>query len=334
MNEYMRSKLLGCTYGNAVGDALGAPAEFKSRGTCYLTWPDGLREMLPAGQTRSKNGGEYTDDTEMMVAIGLGIIAAGKFNPAAVAKEFHEWYRGHPPDVGCQTSSILSKISESYGYAVDIAMSECGDYRSGNGSVMRQAICVAYAAEASYLEAMHLAELQSALTHASRQCFDSCKLLMMVCKLLLDEQWHLNEKDFDPLKFGRKAVTTAFRYAEIHNFHPKVLGMLEKLESIESEEDIPTSGYVIDTMVRALYPLYTCQSFEDGLVQCIMQGGDADSAGAVCGSLLGLRDGFDAIPSDWVEAVQARENAHRAITIEDMTQQVYELGKAAYAPIV
>lgn len=312
LNKYDRT--WGSVLGNAVGDALGAPAEFKGRDQCKKRWPNGVTLMEISGQTKYRVPGCYTDDTEMGVAMGLGILDAGYFHPASVAQRFGEWYDSHPPDVGCHTSGILRRIGDSYDLALDLAFwSTKGQMSAGNGSVMRQGILLPYVCDLPIFHAMQIAELQSTLTHASREAADSCKYLMFLQMCFL--------RDVTP----EKAFKLVTEFAVDSGWAPKVCSIYKRLQDYKSGDELPTSGYVIDTLDRALWYLLQDVSFHDGLADCVVHGGDADSAGAVCGHMLGTLHGAKEIPKAWVEAVEAAEVA-REISLRELHDELLDAG--------
>ena len=61
-----------------------------------------------------------------------------------------------------------------------------------------------------------------------------------------------------------------------------------------------------------------------GLLLAVNQGGDSDSTGAIAGNLLGAMYGFDALPPDLVEAVEARDLIE---TVADDLASVFLDGK-------
>ncbi len=52
---------------------------------------------------------------------------------------------------------------------------------------------------------------------------------------------------------------------------------------------------------NALWQLLNALSFEEGVVDTVMRGGDTDTNAAICGALLGAVYGLDAIPVQWVD---------------------------------
>lgn len=79
---------------------------------------------------------------------------------------------------------------------------------------------------------------------------------------------------------------------------PEVLeraeGMVEK-----TAEEVPSSGFVLDTLECALWAWWHFEDFEEAVVAVANLGGDADTNAAVTGALLGAQYGLDAIPERW-----------------------------------
>jgi ADP-ribosylglycohydrolase len=64
------------------------------------------------------------------------------------------------------------------------------------------------------------------------------------------------------------------------------------------------------------------QSYEDGILQIIHEGGDADTNAAVAGALLGARFGYNNIPQQWVkELVYEQQLNNRVEKVIAQTQK-------------
>lgn len=314
-------RLLGAVLGNAAGDALGAPAEFRSRGEVLKTWPDGLRVMTKGGATGGKDAGSYTDDTEMLVAIMKGILKAGTYDLRSIADEFVAWRDGGPADIGGQTSRAISALRNKSIPIDKVGFTCLSEGSEGNGSIMRNGVVFAFTHTATRFDAMTCAAEISSLTHASQQCRSACAVMTLMQRLLCEAT---NPKD---------AIRETYEASKGYGAHPKVIECLRRVvdESYSKASHMPTTGYVIDTLERAAWCLWQDMGFEEGIVTCIMQGGDADSAGAVCGSLLGTYYGASSIPTPWVEAIRASEKKYRGCSIEEMALQVAGIGEKFWA---
>ena len=82
--------------------------------------------------------------------------------------------------------------------------------------------------------------------------------------------------------------------------------------SLNALKDLPissvrSSGYVLDTLVSALWCLLHTDNYQSCVLQAVNLGEDTDTVGAVAGGLAGLYYGLSAIPKDWI-AVLSRED--------------------------
>ncbi|MFM7093179.1 MAG: ADP-ribosylglycohydrolase family protein, partial [Actinomycetota bacterium] len=101
---------VGALVGQAVGDALGAFAEFGPAGQYSQRFPSpvltGTGEMIGGG-VFGWAPGEFTDDTQMAVALAESIVAyGGKFDPGHTFERFVSWVQD-ARDVGSTTSAAL-----------------------------------------------------------------------------------------------------------------------------------------------------------------------------------------------------------------------------------
>ena len=77
-----------------------------------------------------------------------------------------------------------------------------------------------------------------------------------------------------------------------------------------------TMGFPPACIPACLYLFLVTDTFEDALIEVINLGGDADSAGAILGSLAGAYHGVDSLPRRWLEGLQNREGVDsRAVAL-------------------
>ena len=77
--------------------------------------------------------------------------------------------------------------------------------------------------------------------------------------------------------------------------------MLEFKEVAENE--IKSTGYVVDSLEAAVWSLITTESFEAGLLRAVNLGDDTDTVGAIAGGLAGLYYGYNDIPAFWRKTI-------------------------------
>ena len=77
-------------------------------------------------------------------------------------------------------------------------------------------------------------------------------------------------------------------------------------------ERVSGSGYVVDTLLAALWCLCATDSYESCVLRAVNMGNDSDTVAAVAGGLAGIHYGYDAIPNTW------RDQLIRRGQIEEM----------------
>lgn len=66
-------------------------------------------------------------------------------------------------------------------------------------------------------------------------------------------------------------------------------------------------GYVLHTLQASLWCLLTTASYEACVLKAVNLGEDTDTTADVAGSLAGLWYGYEAIPSDWLDALAKKD---------------------------
>lgn len=117
--------LRDCVYGQAVGDALGVPYEFRPRGTFECTG------MVGHG-SHDQPAGTWSDDTSMALATCDSIRETGGVHVRDMRQRFQRWYRE-----GAYTVDGLFDIGGTTARALLRGYGCKGERDNGNGSLMR-----------------------------------------------------------------------------------------------------------------------------------------------------------------------------------------------------
>ncbi len=274
MSQEQRAR--GAFYGLLVGDALGAPVEFKKRGT----FPE-VREMIPCTNFGGLPAGAFTDDGSMMLCLASSIIAnKGKQGAATVLAKYSKWaLEGYMSSID-RCFDIGNTIREAIldycrNNVLEAATSE--PYKAGNGSLMRIApIPIVWNASPS--EAWRQGEISSRTTHTNPECIWACGFFSALCAM---------------------AIGSAATKETLLNYTRDHYGSKYKSFEGKTRDQIRTSGYVVHTLEAALWAFFSTETFEDGLILIVNMGDDADTVGAVFGCLAGAYYGIDAIPARW-----------------------------------
>ncbi len=292
-DDVLRDRYRGCLLGLAVGDALGAPLEFLSR-TDIAQRHGEVREMLGGGWLQTEPG-EYTDDTQMALAIARSAVEHGEIDPADIALRFLEWYHSLPKDIGNTTVMSLQHLASGIPWheAGEKTLRLKGDRAAANGSLMRAAP-IALASRNDRDALIRNSIDISRITHADPRACWSCVALNQAIAALLTG-------DGD-----------AIQEAAIVN-HAEVARVVIQ-QSTATREEVRAGGYVLETLGAAFWAFRNHDGFEDVVVAAVNLGDDADTAGAVAGALAGARYGASAIPGRWLDVLQGRDEL---ITLAD-----------------
>lgn len=290
----IENRLKGALYGLAVGDALGAPVEFMSAEDIkakYGKWT----EMRAGGPWAI---GEWTDDTSLALSVAQG-YADTEFDLNLCAKGMVDWFNSDPKDVGNQTRLALGLIRDGIEPIKAGEQVQCQKPgAAGNGSLMRAAPTGLARTPSDPKLKRETADI-SAITHADKRCIAACVVFNMVLSSMVHEHnWYRGLMD---------------SYYEVRGIDDEVTELVSRIEGRKPPiyEDKPI-GYVLLCLERALLALKDFESFEEGLVWVIGQGGDTDTNAAVAGALLGAKCGFDAIPKRWIDALGRKDKLERA----------------------
>ena len=268
----------GLVIGAAVGDALGAPFEFKRGGTYAKRFPSpehgGIGEMIGGG-TFAWLPGEFTDDTQMALALALSLLESGGFDPDVTWNYWRNWaYTAK--DIGNTTRHSLS-----YENWRDVYHSN-PESTAANGALMRAFPLALLDKSREELQAIVLQQGEMTHPHPAARWGAWLGVAMMHSAIhgnnpfvTLDEELELMPKDFAE-KF--KPLLTS-------DWEPKA--------------DRINNGSVWGCLADAVWAVRNSESFEEAVVNAINLGDDADTVGCVAGALAGAIYGIQAIPSRW-----------------------------------
>jgi ADP-ribosyl-[dinitrogen reductase] hydrolase len=290
-----RQRIVGGILGLALGDALGAPFEFRRA--------HDIPSPLPAYELpwMDRPPGSWTDDTAMARNLWNSLVAnGGSLDTDDVLRRHLEWLESPPPDVGNQTVAALREHQRGSPNAAEAVFDRRGpEVSAGNGSVMYCApLGLAYADRADDL--LEAAPALSAITHWDERCKTACVAVTLTAAALV--------RGDDPESAVRAALA---RVAGREG--GEELDYLTGAAGVERPIDGPDQGFALFTAGVALRAAGEAWPFDDGLREIVALGGDTDTNAAVAGALLGALHGIDALPSHWldslVEASAIREEA-------------------------
>lgn len=283
------NRIKGCLWGQAIGDALGLGTEFMSKNEVMKYYPYGLHsyDQIIQDQHRCRwEIGDWTDDTDMMLCL-LNAFDETGFDFRKAAANFKEWYNGTPMGIGRHIAKVVM-ISEYIDHPFEcseIIWDSTRKQSAANGALMRTSIMALWPQLNQYW-----VEQACKLTHFDPRCVFSCQILSYLIHSIV---WLSNIPEYDYLTtIAKEMDDELLQY--IQNAHSSSIPELNLHQQ-------PGIGYTYRTLSAALSALWHSSSFEEGVLEVVNEGGDADTNGAVVGALLGAKYGFDSIPSYFIE---------------------------------
>ncbi|PHS33638.1 MAG: hypothetical protein COA82_08265 [Alkaliphilus sp.] len=298
-----QNKILAAVIGLCIGDALGVPAEFKSREELSK---NPIIDMVGYG-TYSQPAGTWSDDTSMTLCL-LKSLQTG-LDYTDIMSNFHKWYRdgeftpyGEVFDIGIATAKAIERFENN----TDVIACGGTDERSnGNGSLMRILPIIFYLRQqlgkdfGRYDEALNIIHNVSKITHAHPRTLIGCAIYCLVANELA------NERNIDDaIDYALRQITPYYKK------RPEFARELKHYTNISSKnllatpiEEIRSSGYIVDTLKAALWCLQTTITYEACVLKAVNLGNDTDTVAAVAGGLAGLYYGLGNIPSEWIKTI-------------------------------
>ena len=286
--------------GGAVADAVGVPAEFKSRK--YLS-EHPITDMVGNG-THNMPRGTFSDDTSMSLATLDSLAECGIDYDDAMQKFGAWWYKGEYTadgntfDIGITTSTAIDNYFFYKRPALECGLSE--ESANGNGSLMRIHPVVLYciANDVPDVESVNIIRNYSALTHAHERTLVGCIIFYFLLKELIKS----------PAKDSIQAgIDNSFEYIKDSSEAIYYERLLSGEIFTVDESAVKSSGYVVDSFEAALWSIMTTNDYRSAVLRAVNLGDDTDTVAAIAGVICAVLYGVDSIPKDWLDGLVRRD---------------------------
>jgi ADP-ribosylglycohydrolase len=298
--------MFGGLFGFCVGDALGVPVEFSTRDERKR---DPIKEMRAYG-TYHQPFGTWSDDTSLTLCLIESIN--NHYSVQRVADNFMKYYKyGYLTpycevfDIGKSTKNAIDKMIHG------VEPVDCGgktEQDNVNGSLMRVLPLAYYVKNMLPIKQIEIVEEVSSLTHSHKRSKLACIFYIEFVINLLNG----NKKDEaykNTIEFVKKYCKEIYS-EEIENYRRILDGTIASY----NEEQIKSSGYVIETIEAALWSFLTTDSYNEAVLKAINLGGDTDTIAAIVGGMAGTYYGFQSIPDNWVQNLARKEEIYEMLT--------------------
>lgn len=343
--------------GLAIGDAYGKPFEvLADQEAIPVPYQDPDLQYLP-GRVEIVGPwgvppGQFTDDTQMSLALATALLAAGTYDRETVLRQYVEWHltRGHnePRGEGGTIKKVLDWVwvrvalalrdsTQSMQGAFMEALSRLGPDAEhdgshpalrantsqgsgyvGSGTAMRAAPIGAFFSDEK--EILLACEADAYLTHASREAWAGSFAVAYGVRLAMEMP--ANYLPDAIIQDVQDVVAKHFRYTRVSE-------SLRHAWAV-ADSDCPyfwsfdPSGDVA-AVVGSAFALFGISSRQDETSEVFQTschiGGDTDTRTAILGALLGARRGEEGLPASLIPGVE------RLSDLRDMDQRLVRLSR-------
>lgn len=317
----MESNHRNAILGWMIGDALGVTTEFQSSKAAkkMVEDHDDFNSGLVGNNVCTFCPGEFTDDTEMGLAILSVLIEKHTYQQEDVAKMYHKWYRSNPKDIGNATANCVK-----FPTALEMtqAAKRFNSESMSNGFLMRIPPLIAHYVRHN-IPSKYLAvalEEDLCLTHCHPDLLAISKHYANILTLAIrtrDQKTVFNYA-MNQTNKGHDLIDVKFeKNSLIGKVHDAVLNQSDVIEwdnkrYFFSDIDGTACGFVLFAYWCLLRCLHMKLDYRNSMLWIAGLGGDADTncciAGAVMGALYPMT-----IPATWLYSVVMNTNSVRYV---------------------
>lgn len=282
----IKNKMLGCLYGQAIGNALGLQTEFMSRDEVASHYSPRLRyynQDYPNGY-----GVWEDDDTKQMLCILDEFVNSKAITASGIAANLLNWLETDGRGCGNLVYQVLTHrdyMTNPISAAHDRwQLSHCES--APNGALMRTSVVGLWPKNVE-----KNAIVACRVTHYDPRCVGACVIATEIIYNLVWKNLSLSYSDI---------LNLAHKYDDRIAEWIKLAYESEYISDLDL--DNPSGmGYTLRTLAAALWCYWHADSFEAGLLTVVNEGGDADTNGAIACAILGAKYGYNAIPRYYIE---------------------------------
>ncbi|MDO5575676.1 MAG: ADP-ribosylglycohydrolase family protein [Fibrobacter sp.] len=302
----MPNKIKSSIMGAILGDAMGVPAEYTSRHENSLCT---VKNLLGYGRFDHPTG-TWSDDSSIILCTAESLCS--NYDLLHLTETYCKWlFEGYWTSLGYVFDAGLTTCM-----ALDRFQTEgkvcCGcdsEDDNGNGSLMRMLPLALYFHDENIEDFMKRVHDVSSITHSHPRTLIGCGLFSLLVQELIK-----NDNKEEAL---RSAISKTLEYYNRFDEYKKELCHYMRIFSLEllslGEEEIPSSGYIVETLEAAIWCFMKNSSTYKILDTAINLGLETDTAGTVAGGLAGLVYGLDDVPKESIESLARKREIENLI---------------------
>lgn len=271
-------RLAGMMIAHAVGDALGAPHEFKTqRHNVYTGYLYIAPEFVFRSGRRKDVIGQYTDDHEETLCIIRSAIERGRYDRDAILLKYMDWAKGSKA-LGKNTRALFKGVKTIAGYQSRYDKifkdTDQSTWTQSNGSLMR-------CSPLAFLLPPENIVTDCMLTNPHPVNINSN---VVYCYMI---KW-------SALGYPKDAILSTILGSNLIITEIKEV-ILQATSNKLFTRDVKEigKGWVLHGLYCAVWGWYHFNSYQEPIDAIIMAGGDTDTNAAIAGALIGVTLGYE-----------------------------------------
>jgi ADP-ribosyl-[dinitrogen reductase] hydrolase len=271
-----------CILGAMIADSLGSTLEFNNSTNAkeilkkFKNFENGLVGQGPF----SLLPGQFTDDSEMALAIMSVIAAHGKYDQKMVAQAYHQWYLSHPFDIGGTTANAIKETNVNN---MIKAAANLNNNSMSNGFLMRQFGIVGMYHNKSHKELLTALKNDVILTHSHPEILHIAIFYGTLLWLAIQGKPSMDIYNFGKKNFTHCPLIVAI-YDAIDNNKESFICYYNKYSL--SEADSFMSGFVGYALWMLLLCIKYHTNYRDAVIEVVGYGGDTDTNACIVGAVM------------------------------------------------
>jgi len=211
-----------------------------------------------------------------------------------VANAYTFWRESDPFDVGGTIRRATDAMihARQSGTSLSAGARAAANLQSeANGALMRQSPLALWGIRHTEESLDRLFREDTALTHPNRVCQDASAAFIVALSACIREGLD-----------GEATYQRACSWDHQYGASPSITSALSEARR-QAPNCEQNQGHVLIALQNAFYQLLNAPTFQEGVVNTVMAGGDTDTNGAIAGALLRGTHGVEAIRQQWSHAV-------------------------------
>lgn len=312
----LKSKVVGCLYALACGDALGVPSSFMTQKYVAKRW-GWIDTFYPPEKGHiyhdGLQAGEYTDDTEQSLALMNSFIRNRKVVPSDIVNELLLWAERvsgkYASPLGPSTEKALKAIKGG----ADITKS--GRYGNTNGSAMRIApvgIIHGLLQSSTLDDLVRDVYMTCMPTHNTSVCVSGAAAVAWGVACCIRGERDIKVVLREMIQAAQAGVEYGYEIAS-PSIARRMQLALQVVEQAPDEKAAMNELYAYfgggdltaDSIPSAFGLLALGKGDPKKVIElCVNFGGDCDTNAAMAGSIAGAYAGLEKVPADWIDTIK------------------------------